>query len=130
VTDAERKRGHAEARRLWPSPLGCCEYLGCERPARDRHHVDGDPAHNVRANVAFLCRRHHMEVDGRLAAVRASAPTLVPPQDAKRCENCGRPYKPLRCARCQPCAVYRRKFGRERPYRQDGRRERFISEVG
>jgi len=32
----------------------------------DRHHVDGNPNNNHRSNVRFLCRRCHMDDDGRL----------------------------------------------------------------
>lgn len=48
----------ARARRRWPE-LGPCEYPWCTAPATDRHHRDGNPWHNVRANVDFLCARHH-----------------------------------------------------------------------
>ena len=48
-----------------------CEYSGgCSKRAAERHHGDGDPGNNDRSNVAFLCRRHHMLIDGRLAAGR------------------------------------------------------------
>lgn len=44
----------------------------CERcetaPAVDRHHKDGNPLNNVAGNIASLCRRCHMEVDGRIKA--------------------------------------------------------------
>ena len=49
----------------------------CERcqvaPATDRHHVDGDPGNNARSNIACLCRRCHMIVDGRLESFRRMA---------------------------------------------------------
>ena len=45
--------------------LGKCER--CEKPAQDRHHIDGNIRNNDTSNIARLCRRHHMEVDGRLA---------------------------------------------------------------
>jgi uncharacterized protein YlaI len=46
--------------------------VSCERceqqPAIDRHHVDGNTINNDPSNIQFLCRRCHMEVDGRLTA--------------------------------------------------------------
>ncbi len=30
------------------------------------HHVDGNPFNNDEENIQHLCRKHHMEVDGRL----------------------------------------------------------------
>lgn len=53
-------------------PLAGCEFEGCECPATDRHHVDGDPGNNRPENVQRLCRRHHMLVDGRLAKLAAN----------------------------------------------------------
>lgn len=41
-----------------------CERCGAE--AVDRHHRDGNPLNNDPGNVASLCRRCHMELDGRL----------------------------------------------------------------
>lgn len=36
-------------------------------------------------------------------------------KDPEPCSNCGRPYTPLRRGRCQPCSLYFRKHGVERP---------------
>ena len=52
-------------------PLTLCEHEGCTAPATDRHHVDGKPHNNAAVNVRLLCRRHHMEEDGRLASLVA-----------------------------------------------------------
>jgi hypothetical protein len=52
----------ARARRRYK--LGRCQH--CGGPARDRHHVDGNPGNNEPSNGAELCRRCHMLVDGRL----------------------------------------------------------------
>ncbi len=45
----------------------------CERcqnaPAVDRHHINGNPLNNEPGNIASLCRRCHMEVDGRIRTV-------------------------------------------------------------
>lgn len=61
--------GRQRARRRYA--LGPCER--CGKPATDRHHKDGVTTHNEPENIAILCRRCHMEVDGRLAAFVAMA---------------------------------------------------------
>jgi transposase-like protein len=60
--------GRVRARRIHPLPRTCER---CDKPAVERHHKDGDPTNNYRENLAFLCRRCHMEVDGRLEATVA-----------------------------------------------------------
>jgi hypothetical protein len=50
--------GRKRAARAFPI-LGVCEYPPCPQRATDRHHLDGDPANSSRANLRFLCRRHH-----------------------------------------------------------------------
>lgn len=50
---------------------GPCERCG-EAPSTDRHHIDGDTGNNVRGNIAILCRRCHMIVDGRLERLHQS----------------------------------------------------------
>ena len=81
------------------------EGVTCERcataPATDRHHIDGDTGHNARANLALLCRRCHMIVDGRLERF-VSAPRRAP-QPPKPCAECHRPYKPLSRGLCHTC---------------------------
>lgn len=47
---------------------GPCET--CGEPAMDRHHKDGSTHNNDPSNIAMLCRRCHMEADGRLGVVR------------------------------------------------------------
>jgi 5-methylcytosine-specific restriction endonuclease McrA len=55
---AARRRGNAEARRLYPDPLGPCER--CQhREAIHRHHKDNDTSNNHRSNLEFLCRECH-----------------------------------------------------------------------
>lgn len=67
--------GRLRANRMYPE-LGTCEHPGCEKPAVDRHHIDGNTSHNERSNLAFLCRFHHLEVDGRLEAMRERVRTI------------------------------------------------------
>jgi hypothetical protein len=46
-----------------------CQF--CEdSPAVDRHHIDGDAGNNEENNLALLCRRCHMELDGRMDIFR------------------------------------------------------------
>ena len=53
--------GRARAQRMYPKQLCCvCSSLG------ERHHKDGNPLNNEVNNIDWLCRKHHMKVDGRL----------------------------------------------------------------
>ena len=45
-------------------PMGPCEQ--CGKPGRDRHHINGDINNNRPDNIAILCRRCHMQADGRM----------------------------------------------------------------
>jgi hypothetical protein len=55
------KTGRCRAERWYlPKP---CEVCGAES---ERHHKDGNTLNNETSNIAFLCRKHHMEADGRL----------------------------------------------------------------
>jgi|SRR5579864_579601 len=93
--NAARKR----TRRMYP--LGDCER--CGKSATDRHHKDDNTANNHPSNVSILCRRCHMEVDGRLAALiaMAKAPRVIKPP--RPCGKCDRPFKPLRRGLCNSC---------------------------
>lgn len=65
----------------------------------------------IRAEMARctpLCRRCHMQEDGRMQrflvigeSVRLPKGTVLPP---KPCSECGRPYKPMRRGLCSSCA--------------------------
>jgi hypothetical protein len=107
----DTKRGRA--RRLYA--LGPCER--CSAPGYDRHHKDGDTGNNEPDNVEILCRRCHMQEDGRLAAFaeawRRSPTSRRTP--SKPCRICGREAKPLRRGRCNLCSDYFRHHGKERP---------------
>lgn len=89
----------------------------CGKPATDRHHKDDDTGNNARENIQLLCRRCHMEVDGRLSVFaelgKANAKKMTkPPQ---QCSHCKRLKKPLRKGLCGACNEYRRRNGRDRP---------------
>lgn len=70
--------GRDRARRWFPNKLPC-EVCNCLKT--ERHHKDGDATNNMESNIAFLCRRHHMEVDGRMkrfiAGARLSQPKAL-----------------------------------------------------
>lgn len=110
--EARSETKRARAHRLYPD-LGDCEE--CGKPATDRHHKDGNTGNNDRLNLAFLCRRCHMVVDGRLASLAALASQPKTKSPARPCINCGRMAKPLRKGRCGACNEYLRKRGVERP---------------
>lgn len=104
------KGAHNRARRL--VPLRSCDECGA--PGRDRHHIDGNPFNNVLANIAVLCRRCHMEADGRMARfVEAAGGRITKPLPAKPCAVCKRQYKPLRKGRCSRCDRHWRMHGSE-----------------
>lgn len=109
--DARPETQRERCQRMYPLDGVVCEHKGCEKPATDRHHVSGDTNDNRRENIQLLCRRHHMEVDGRLDALREMVPPVQPP---KPCANCGVPSKPLRKGRCHACNEYLRRHGVER----------------
>ena len=50
------------ARRLFSNKQPC-EICGKDA---EIHHRDGNPFNNEATNISWLCRFHHMEVDGRL----------------------------------------------------------------
>lgn len=118
---SETKR--ARAQRAYA--LESCEK--CGEPATDRHHIDGDTGNNERTNIMLLCRRCHMEIDGRLSNFRSHSASLRGPQPPKICTNCGRLAKPLRKGRCHSCNEYLRRYGIERPYIEDGRKEKTLA---
>ena len=91
----------------------------CERcrkaPATDRHHKDGHAGNNDPSNIDRLCRRCHMDVDGRLSAFRemAASPAAHPVVPPKPCLICGRSSKPTRKGRCRACYNFRLRNGRD-----------------
>lgn len=103
------KSGRMRARKNYRQ-LGTCER--CGTPATDRHHRNGNTLDNSQENIAHLCRRCHMIVDGRLDRFRAINP---PPKAPKPCAVCGRPSKPLRKGRCHACNEYFRRNEVDRP---------------
>lgn len=58
-----RATGGGKARQLFPNLEPCVE---CGSSKSERHHIDGNPFHNSRSNIMWLCRHHHMKLDGRL----------------------------------------------------------------
>ena len=124
--DAHPVTKRARAQRRYR--LDKCEK--CGRPAMDRHHIDGDTGNNDRENILLLCRRCHMKGDGRLDIFISHSRSQLGPQPPKRCQNCGRLKKPMRRGRCHACNEYKRRNGRERPYIEDGRKEKSIITKG
>ena len=100
--------GQHRAHKLYPI-MGKCEL--CNEPAYDIHHIDRDRTNNKRENLMFLCRHHHMEIDGRLVRLvikNKNAPKL---KTLKKCINCGVMSYPLRKGRCHACNEYLRRNG-------------------
>ena len=105
--DALPQTKRARAQRRYS--LGPCEI--CGMAGRDRHHKDGDEGNNIPNNIAILCRRCHMSVDGRIH--RLGREWHPGPQEPKSCRICRRKYKPLRKGRCAACEAYFRNHGKE-----------------
>ena len=105
AAQANTKRNRAQRR----YPLGPCE--DCGKQGIDRHHKDEDTGNNVPENIAILCRRCHMQRDGRLA--RLGHQIHLDRQPPQPCRICGRNYKPLRKGRCGACDMYWRRAGKE-----------------
>ena len=99
----KRKRARARVE-LRPE----CEQCGQRKPT-ERHHLDGDTGNNDPSNIAILCRRCHMEIDGRLAAFVALTP--VPAGPPKLCSECGKVStgKYLRRGLCHACNERKRR---------------------
>ena len=62
------RTGRQRARYWYPLP-DHCERCHEKKPV-ERHHRDANPLNNSADNIAFLCRRCHMEVDGRIPRER------------------------------------------------------------
>lgn len=62
--------GRTRALRRFPVASPCAL---CGAPRAERHHRDGNTANNDAGNVWFLCRRCHMQRDGRLEQFKALA---------------------------------------------------------
>lgn len=111
---ASDKSKRARCRQRYPG-LGDCEECGGK--AVERHHKDNDPGNNAPENIARLCRRCHMEADGRLEAIAEAGRRngVLLTKEPTPCRICGRLYKPLRHGRCIRCALYLANHGVERP---------------
>lgn len=96
--------------------MGPC--FKCGKPGKDRHHKNDDVSNNEPDNIAILCRRCHMEIDGRLAKIGTYfRPPTKPPTP---CVSCGKPARPSRKGLCASCysstpemKAYRREWAKE-----------------
>ena len=100
-SDVPVRGGRTRAIRAYVD-VGPCER--CGNPKAERHHRDGNTAHNEAENIGILCRRCHMKADGRLdefkesgrknraaankARREASHRSSARPGD--KCQRCGR----------------------------------------
>ena len=58
------KGGRSRAQRMYPV-IGNCKI--CNNKKSERHHIDGNTSNNEPSNIEIICRKCHMELDGRLA---------------------------------------------------------------
>ena len=70
--------GHDRAQRWYK--LKPCEK--CGNVKAERHHKDFDYKNNNEDNIQFLCRYHHMEIDGRLHKPRRKMESVL--EDLKK----------------------------------------------
>jgi hypothetical protein len=61
--EIHEKSGRTRALRLYPK-IGPCTICGNKKS--ERHHRDGNTLNNSPFNIAILCRKCHMTVDGRI----------------------------------------------------------------
>jgi len=118
--NATPNKKRARAQRWFSLEGVTCEHEQCDKPATDRHHKNGDIDNNERTNLAFLCRRHHMEIHEqkwREAFAKNGAPVRRRKSSpkAQACVRCSRLAWPLRRGRCGACSEYLRRTGLERP---------------
>lgn len=106
--------GRKRARNRFRLPAICDNCLSL--PAKDRHHKDGNPLNNQRTNISFLCRKCHMQEDGRLAILVAGA--AREPLPPRPCSNCGSLVTRLWHGTCHACNEYSRRHGVQRPVRR------------
>src|SRR3990167_1452470 len=93
IGDAVSERGgRSRALRLYPR-VGVCTSCGAARA--ERHHIDGNTANNEPSNIAIICRRCHMQHDGRLAEfselARSNLPKAVAVSKARHIDTSFRP---------------------------------------
>lgn len=62
-----KQSGHCRARSLLPGPLICAD---CGGIGLDRHHKNGNTFDNSETNIEALCRRCHMQKDGRMGKLK------------------------------------------------------------
>lgn len=77
-SDINERSGRCRAQRMFPP--GPCIRCGAKG---ERHHKDGDTSNNTDSNVEMLCRRCHMEEDGRLQAFAEQAKNRDRKKDAR-----------------------------------------------
>jgi hypothetical protein len=63
------KGGRRRAENLYPIAKSCSR-CGENSKRIDRHHKDGNTGNNKPSNIEFLCRKCHMEIDGRSETLR------------------------------------------------------------
>lgn len=92
-----------------------CEVCGDKNA--ERHHKDANTGNNTPENIAILCRRCHMIVDGRLEKFKkGNRKPALPPRPCKTCGCIGTVFW---YSECHKCNEYRRRHGVERPNVKD-----------
>jgi hypothetical protein len=109
--NASQNNKRKRARTRWELTL--CEK--CGSPATDRHHKTGNLDDCSKNEIQILCRKCHMEIDGRLNLLIKKAKNRPSPRIKKPCVNCGDNFFPLRKGLCHKCNEYLRRHKCARP---------------
>lgn len=98
-----------------------CEMCG-KAAKTDGHHRN----YNQPLVVIWLCRKCHMREDGRLAQFYSTSHGLNPnPLPMRQCKTCKRLTKMFWFGECHACNEYLRRNGKPRPFKDDGRIEKW-----
>ena len=84
--NAITRSGRSRAERLFVQKQPCSK-CGASGVRIDRHHKDNNTLNNEPCNIEFLCRKCHMEVDGRLNGFIELAKLNQPKAVAARWDN-------------------------------------------
>lgn len=119
-----RLQGWKEAQQKFPIEKGQkCEVCH-EKEAIEHHHIDGNEFNNNRSNIYLICRKCHMNIDGRskkLAEQAMDGAKARWGEFTTQCRICGKAREPgdsIHDGRCSSCDSYWRRHDKqeERPY--------------
>lgn len=105
--NVKKQAGNDRARRLFKNNKCPCEV--CNTNKVEIHHKDSNPLNNDVSNISWLCRKHHMEIDGRMEKLHIASRKshLLNGRwsiNFNECRNCGTSNKNHRArGLCESC---------------------------